>query len=508
MKRVLILIAIIALQGVIFAQGSAQVKWGDLGKEKFFKVDASFSILGMVGNSVIVRKYVGNKTTYLMYDKDLKFVKDIDLGKAYTGLKREYANDGTYFTADKVFQVYRENNFAEDGTTPSYLAELDLNTMTHKQKVEIGRRKTNKAYHWNFMGYYICQSADKTKFAFVGNDREYRMMNMEGSAADFQVLVFDSQLKKVQENKWSYTLEANKIEIESVVVDNEGNVFVQAKVKSKEWKKQTGMDYQLIVVSAPVVGDATHITFNEGEYTIERLDLVALGDGKIVGGGLYSLGTFFFSYDVNNSKGVIKKLSPFTDKLKEGIIVGAKKNVIPHIYLDDVKITADGGLIVICEQRVPPSQSSNGSTSPGSANNILIVRYSESGKVMWETNVLKNQRINVDVGFSQKHYSYIHSFDGATLHLLFNDDALNIDNYDPSKVALCKGFNDATAVLAEVDIATGNYKKTPLFKSTNTGLILYPMASEAVTPNRFIVFGGDITGGKIVSYRIGEITIN
>lgn len=508
MKRALILSLMIAMQVVAFAQApNVKVTWGDLGTEKFFKLTTSFYVLGSVNNTVVVQKSLGNKDSYLMYDQNLKFVKNVDFGKAYSGLKREYANDGTYFTDDKAFQVYRENKFAEDGTTPTYFTELDLNTLQHKEKVEVGKRKPNKPYQWNFMGYYIRQSEDRTKFAFIGNDREYRLLDGEGSY-DFQIVVFDSQLKKIQEKTWSFPKEANKIEIESVVVDNEGNVFVQAKVKSKEWKKATGMDYQLVVVSSPVVGDATHLSFDEGENTIESLSLAALGGGKIVGGGLYSAGTFFISYDANNAKGIVKKFTPFTDQLKAGMMAGAKKAELPDLYLDAVEATAEGGLIVISEQRVPEKQGSNGAITPGSANNILIVRYSETGKVIWETNVLKKQRMGVSLDFSEMYYSYIHSFDGKTLRLLFNDDALNINNYDPTKVALCKGFNDATAVLAEVDLATGNYKKTAIFKATETGFILYPMASEAIAPNRFIVFGGDITGGKIKSYRIGEITLN
>ncbi|CAN5448595.1 hypothetical protein BH09BAC1_BH09BAC1_02490 [soil metagenome] len=516
MKRIIILSFIIAVYTALVAQSAnVQIKWGDLGKEKFFAPDVDFEVIGATSSSIYVKKFLGGKSSYFMYDRSLKLIKEIPIDKAFAGWSREIAPGACYFYDDYCLQVYFENNFKEDGSVPTYLAELDVNTMKHKQKEEVGKRYPNTNYQWNFMGYYVRQSADKTKFMFLANDREYKMLNMKNSVADYQVIVYNSKLNKIQESKWNYTGSCDRLDVESAIVDNDGNVFVLSKVNSKDLKKSTGKGYLYVLVALPLNGPATHQTFEEGENNIGYFELVSSGKGKLQMAGMYSLkrspsssiGTFFCNFNAATGKVEALKFTPYNDELKTKLVRARAKEELDDVILLGVEAIPGGGAVVLTEQTFSPPDNS-GNASYTQHLDIIITRYDEYGKVVWQKNIPKQQRAPTMGTFSSKYYSYFYTFDSEKIRIMFNDDIKNLDNYDGSKTVMCRGFNDATAMFVDMKVSDGSYKKYPVFKATEANVLLYPGASHALSPNRVIIFAGDITGSKIVSFRIGEVTMN
>jgi len=518
MKRVLIVLLIIFANMAILAQSKVQLKWSDKGKEGFFTPNANFTILGTTSNAIYVKKSVGNKLSYLVYDVSLKAAKEIQIDKAYSGLIREYMDGGCYFVNDQCFQVYAENNFKEDGTVPTYFAALDINSMQHTKKEEVGKRYPNTNYQWNFMGYYVRQSEDKTKFAFLANDREYKMLDMKNSLADYQVIVYDHTMKRIQQSKWNYTEEADRIDVESAVVDNDGNVFVLSKVISKAMKKSTGKAYQYLMVALPVSGTASHKLVNEGENYLGYFKLVASGNGKVKMGGLYSekkgysssIGTFYLSYDAVEGKVEALKFAPFNNEMRSKMVKPQTKSTeLDGVHFKGTEILPDGSMLVFSEHVNDPAASNATTTSQYVFyQDIIITKYNNDGAIVWQKNIPKVQRAQFINTLLPSYYSFFYTVDDDKVRILFNDEAKNLNNFDASQTLPWKGFNDATAMLVEVNIADGSYKKHSIFKATDIKLIVYPELSHEISPNKIIVFGGDITNNKIVSYRIGEMVIN
>jgi hypothetical protein len=439
------------------------------------------------------------------YDTEYSLTKSFDL-EIVEGKQKAKINK-TIYLKNKLFVFYTIID-QKNGKNTLFAKELDKQTLQPKEGNKTIRQFNSwgKNKNTNSKSYFrFSKDSSKVLVAFG-------LPYNEGEPESFGFVVLNHQMDILWQKNIQIPYKDELMDIKSFRVDNQGNAYLLGAVyKEKRKDKRKGLpnyNYEIFacrdngntIKQYPIALDDRFLT----DMQIEILD-----SQSIICAGFYSekgtvsiKGTYFLVLDANDKSIKTKSFKSFeldfitqnlSDKEVKKTMRKQDRGNEPELYeydLDKLLIGKDGSAILIGEQffvRTDRSFISSGAsitTQHYYYNDIIAVKISPLGEIMWTQKIPKSQHTVDDGGF---YSSYALAIVNGKICFIFNDSPKNIGmtkqerpaNYVPT---------GSVVVIASID-QNGNLMKQPIFNSTDLAVITRPKVCEQISNHEVILFG-------------------
>lgn len=509
-----------------FGQSQAEIKWGQVQQNGLFNKDFSYEILGTLNGLTYVMKTKGTSNPdYEIYDADLRLKKSI------SGKDNPYDKGnkmlGLYVLSDRLVRVDAVNNMDKDNSVSVTIVQLDPMTLDPKTEPIHAVRilvENNIQKYWAHE-YVSVVSADKTKLLVYRNLRAVTYQGKADLPGDVHFVIYDNNLEKVTDKYWHLGEDVRYMLVADAAVSNSGEAAMVIELYKKgvsfatssnaQFGNSTVDSYKFLYASSTGVSTETIILAND---YLNQGKLVFFDNTSCAYSGFYSnraiqnsvVGTYFYLYSPGKKFLTSKALTVFSTEYRnefDSYTRSTQSKEVPRVYIRDLIDLVDGGAILVGEQILDGNLYVNGSQAYYWANDIIIIKFDANGNVVNEILIPKRQRVKASsLWAGTSFFSFSTLLKGDVLHLLINDDIGNIANKDNGNTAICSGIDDAIATHVVLDVNSGNYTKTALFKSSESNIVIFPTISKSISQNKLIVFGGNKVNSGVSDYRLGLVT--
>lgn len=488
-----------------------RVRWG-----KEFNAPKRSSLNDIIGydNSgiyAIKERYGFGTTKFTLdhYNNDFTPSKSFDL---------DLEEDGKDCFVEEILQLkgklYLFSSFPNSRTKKKILSiqqidKASLKPETRKRKIaEIdftGESKTNSGQ------FSVKVSRDSSKILVV-----YQVPFEKNEPEGFGFHVFTNTFEPLWEKDVIVPFENELFDIESIKVDNDGDVFLLGLIyKDKRKSKRKGTpNYKYQVFAYLEKGK----TLKEYPVSLEDrfltdMQIEILSNKNLICSGFYSekgtysiRGTYFLTVDSKTKDIKTKSFKEFgidfiTQNMTEGEADRTKRkekrggeNELYEYDLDKLLVGKDGGAMLLGEQyfvkTVTQTRMVNGmmqsySTNHFYYNDIIAVKINPEGQIEWAEKIAKRQHTAEDGGFFS---SYTMSIVKGKICFIFNDNPKNIAYNGVGRVFNYRGGKESVVTLVSLD-PSGKQTRRPLFTSVDVDVIIRPKVCEQITSNDIILFG-------------------
>ena len=193
-------------------------------------------------------------------------------------------------------------------------------------------------------------------------------------------------------------------------------------------------------------------------------------------------GHFVMKVDAMSFKILNTEINEFSPKVLEDAGVSknniAKGRGIEHLRIDSRGFTADGGLIIFCEN-YESSVSLNSGNPRRSYLEIYVIKYSKDVKQEWVNQIFKRQYATED-GFS--YMSFGKQVVGNKVYLIYNDNKNVGKTFEKDKVQDLRIYSSSHTMMVTIE-PDGTMKKKMIadndpMPATVTPEIIYPMSDN------------------------------
>jgi hypothetical protein len=439
------------------------------------------------------------------YDSDFSLKKSFDLeivdGKQKASARKTiYLNNKLFIFYSLLDQKSKKNTL--------YAKELDKQTLQPKAGNKVIRQfdTWGKNKNINSKSYYRF-SRDSSKIMVA-----YGLPYNEGEPEFFGFTVLDNQLNTLWQKNIEIPYKDELLDIKSFRVDNHGNAYLLGAVyKEKRKDKRKGLpNYNYEIFACLENGNTVkQYPISLDDRFITDMQIEILDNQNLVCAGFFSekgtvsiKGTYFLVLDSNDKSIKIKSFKNFefdfitqnlSDQEIKKTIRKQNKGIDPELYqydIDKLLVGKDGSALLIGEQffvDVDRSFMSNGAsitTQHYYYNDIIVIKISPLGEIVWAQKISKSQHTINDNGF---YSSYMLAIVRGKICFIFNDSPKNLGeikqetpaNYVPT---------GSVVVIASID-QNGNVTKQPIFNSTDVGVITRPKVCEQISNHEVILFG-------------------
>jgi len=330
-------------------------------------------------------------------------------------------------------------------------------------------------------------------------DTRNRTWGADAASNKFTVKVLDNNFKKVWGEKVTLPYDENLYEHRQIEVDNEGNVYILAKIYDKRIREK-------------VRGKANYkykiIALREGEerkeydlYLKDKFitDIIFKPDRRtnnIICSGFYSernsdgfKGAFFLAIDKETKEVSRANTKAFSVDFMSNFMRERRAERGGEAYdfdMRDIVLRTDGGAVLIAEQFFVTTNSQRDMYTGQfyynyqyNYNDIIAVNINPDGTVEWSTFVPKWQRST-----NPTYSSFSKAVVSDKIYFVFNERISKRGN----------------VMLATVN-ADGTVDMKDLFRNKESGVIIRPMVCRQVSENEMIIYGE--WGRKYKFGRIG-----
>lgn len=356
--------------------------------------------------------------------------------------------------------------------------------------------------------FLIRQSHDLTKMLITGKSvvKGGDVMNLK---------VIDDKMNLVWEEETEFYNESSGLSLESILVDDDGDLVTLSLYKPTIEKSHK---YMLSYFdSDSKKWSETDITLDGiNEITNSRL-LFDKNSGKLIFSGFYSnkteeglIGFFFASIDYSNLK--VEKItkSPFTSTLISKTYyntlsesqIKKKTSLPPQLNISRTIIKPDGGVILIGQ--IHTRALGERSSVYYNFINMVILDINADGTLRYSDVINTHQYFENE---TSRYGSFFATYHQNKLYFLFNDHP---DNYAPNTKLEKRGkysignYNKSMLTLAVVEIGKEiTYKQLPSFNQTDD-LKCTPAETIYLSHNKFVAKAQDGNKFKFGILTIGE----
>lgn len=335
------------------------------------------------------------------------------------------------------------------------------------------------------------------------------------STKSFAMAVLDQDLKTVWQKQVPLGYVDQLYSTESFKVDNNGNTYLLGVVykEKRKAKRQGKPNYSYEVLHWSEAGNrvATYPIALEGRF-ITDMQIEPLDDKTLICAGFYSDkgtlsvdGTYFLKIDLATKEVKTRNFKEFgldfiiqnmSEREANKAIRKDERGDDAELYnydLDKLLVGKDGSCILIAEQyfvSVQTMYSGVGATRTATYiyhyyyNDIIAVKVSSDGQILWAEKVSKTQHTVNDDGFFS---SYTMAILNGKICFFFNDNPINV-NYkgvgrpEPYRAKEC------VVMLASLD-QEGNQTRQPVFSAGDIEVITRPKVCEQISNTEVILFG-------------------
>lgn len=435
------------------------------------------------------------------YNKQLELITSTPfdvIGKQ----KRVIFNLQTAFILDnKLYAISTLQNLS-DKTYKLQATEIDKETLlpTDNQKI-LAEMSFEDQNRYNVGSFNLDFSSDSSKVLI-----NYIMPYEKGAPEKFGIKVYEKDFSLLWENDIELPYEDQLFTLNSLDIDNQGNVYflgkVYEKVAKEKRKEEVNYQYHAFKYSSgksepfEYIIDSKSNFFNEINFSInEKQEIICFGfySTKL---NAASEGTFFIKLDTQTNKVVKEKLMSFNDYYisKNGSI---EKDIryVNYRFKQFIQ-NSDGSYTLVAEQfrietRIKTSTNSSGMPTTSTTyiyhfDNILALKFDKEGSILWIKVVPKSQESTNENG---TYMSYAFFQKNNNIYLFFNEPKyMQKGDGEQSKIykatdkySLLNGYSiDENGQISE---------KTTLFDKNETDVVFTPMDFLPISDKQLILFG-------------------
>lgn len=338
-------------------------------------------------------------------------------------------------------------------------------------------------------------SEDKSKIAYM----HYISTKDKNKNDVLSIAVFDQDFNKIWSKKKTFPYKDKKLDIEQMIVSDDGDVFISAELYVNKKGKSPDRDYKIFRVG-PEENDQWTLKLDKGNQASDAGLFLSEGNEVLNLGGTYTTaerrgrinGVFFASLDL--ASGEMKKNTfPFKDDFLEGLLkekdIKKGKGLQSSYRIDNMITFSDGSYSFLAEQffiTYRTSTDSRGnqtqSTPIYNTNAIIIPRFTKEGKLM--------KIDKIEKGFSSSSsmtVSYNYAVANSKIYLIYNDFKTRKEKKDiKNKKGLGTLYTDLTVI---GDDGTIEEQKT-IFTNKDDGMDTIFVPSYSMHNDDIMIIGG------------------
>ncbi|MES2560242.1 MAG: hypothetical protein V4590_10905 [Bacteroidota bacterium] len=514
MKKIVFVLTLVLLNGILIAQ-EVDLKWAK--EEKVAGKSASPDFMGIRNEKIYVIKSenVKKAKSYYIDVYDAVSLEEETKINFEEVLPKDVGDNelyGAYLLDNKILVITTTKNKELMATG------LDLEGKVIKAKVTIDKVDGKDK---EFDGYEMRLSPDRSKL--LGFRKAKGKVK---KTIAFNFTLFDSELKRISEKKTELPYEDENFDFRNITVDDKGDVFGVAVIKIEGKRKK--FDTQKAVLmnldlskSKPEINEV-NLPF---EKRIASSMSFMMNASKITVAGLYANnkdaefleGIFYIELNKSNFEVIQSNYEKFKAGLQTRKLSSNKmdNNVGFGYDMKDIHINSKGEKFLTFENSsIVFVSSKNGTSKNISKTDIIVVKLSETNKLLWNTMINKNQWFRIPyttaVGFGAitieisvyKFYkkfedllSYTVLYKNDEMYFLFNDNNKNMKmkNTDKAFNSLKKSYS----ALIKLDMEKGKWEKKSIFTAKEMERMITPNNSIQVSDNKILTFSYFKKGSSI-----------
>ena len=330
---------------------------------------------------------------------------------------------------------------------------------------------------------------------------------------------FDSQL----DTKWSREIEfpykGKNFSIHRAKVDSSGRVFLLVRVRydKDEPAGNQGPPFRYGLVTFD--GDSSLVEDYElklGDKFVTDIDMFLEEDGNVTCSGFYSnrgmgnaAGTFMLKVNRSNQSIEGKVLNDFDPSFSASFLESSR--IKGQVELSDFKLDHfvkfnDGSFGLVAEQflidEICYQDFRTGMFNCNYFyyfNNIIVIRTSSDGDVLWAADVPKYQESSNDAGYFS---SYAFGFTGESMHFVFNDNPKNLTETDQRRAHRMDNMRKAVIVHAKLD-KNGGFSRENASTEKRSRFYFVPSFSNQISNSSIWLVA--ISSNK---YKVGVLSLD
>jgi len=291
--------------------------------------------------------------------------------------------------------VFVEEDFPKELQVVVWAYQFDLkgNQLSARKEVNRGPRQKKERMEMN---YSLSQNKKRLLC--------FQKLGKKGEKEKLQFFVFDEKFKAPVEGGIELPWQAERFNIRSIRVGNQGSVFVLGRVsqgnEDNSWK-------HYIYQYDPEQGDAKEIPLDFQAYYVTDLNFRIDRENNILIAGYFSKntpgavgGVFYQRIDGLTGKLIVENYEKFPEEFLSRYLSQKqldKGKELTDFYLDKIIPRSDGGLIVLGEQYYVTSNSYRDvygfwyNQTFFHYDDVIVTSISGEGKVEWNSVLYKRQ---------------------------------------------------------------------------------------------------------------------
>jgi len=435
------------------------------------------------------------KRNVMLQKLDAKTLKFLQI-RTYDDLPKDIVVEKVMEFNDKFYLFY---SLYEEKTEQLFVREIDFKNGTFKgmgkRIISVEEKLSGTLVKTGFMSAGV---ADKFDFyaSFDSSSLiiKYRLVpETKRDSKSYDVIgmhVFDKDLNEKWGNKVTMPYTEKKMDNLDYSVDASGNVYIVARVYNDDTtdkKRGDDVNYSIEIMKvAAKTGSITSTKVNIADKFVKTVWLYETAQNTMIGAGYYNKGNkpgnvdgvcFFkvrndgLASDMKTYEIPVEILNQYAsrkEKRKNEKREDDDEAEITNLILRDVKVQADGSILLIGEQSYMVTRTSyvNGRSSYYVVyyyNDMLVTKIDPAGKLAWMRKLAKRQRGAVDGGGMS--YAYI---GGKNAHyLVYLDNVKNADLPIDEEPATHVDGQGGFLTAYKVNDKTGEVKKITVLDTRN-----------------------------------------
>ena len=314
---------------------------------------------------------------------------------------------------DEIYFIFLKDEKGDD--KGYYALKLDQNTLTLGQPILLDKLKDRKGvFSDDEATFKSIYSPDKSKILVIGYPGQKKKEQQKIS-----LTVLDTQLKTLWKREEELGYEENLFAPQDYAVDNNGVVFLLAKVyKEKVKEKKDGeSNYKYsMFIYANATEKSKEFSINLDGVLVAQIGFMLDNDSNPLCAGFYYdnnrrsgyIGMFFCKIDIKANAVINKNIKPFDDTIVKQLsgekAVKKNRGVNATFQIKEFLQRSDGGFTILAENsyiytRTRRSGNMTYYDTYYNKDQILAMQVDASGKISWVTGIDKQQRSTNDGGY-------------------------------------------------------------------------------------------------------------
>jgi hypothetical protein len=445
------------------------------------------------------------------YGNDLRPINSVELELVTNG--RQRLGEFTLFANN---EIYIFSSYADPQTRINdlYVQQVNKKTLQLSPPVSIAKIDFHGQKRRNDGAFEFRQSRDKSKLLIYS-----KLPYEKNEPEKFELLVLDKDMSPLWQRQITIPYKDQLFDLESMRVSNDGEVHLLGLVykdKRTEIRKgEANYSFELLSYYDKGSREARTPLSLAGKF-ITDMQIGILDNKDIVCAGFYSetgtltiKGTYFLKLDANTRAVIVNSSKEFelnfiTQNLteREAKKVGRraandKDTELFQFRLDQLVVDNVGGVFLVGEQffvRQVVTTMRNPTTGAITTrtdnyyyyNDIIAIRISAEGEILWSQKIPKRQKSVNDGGASS---SYTFGVRRGQLLFIYNDSPENLNYTDKGAIARAE-LNAVSGIVMMCSVSgSGEVKRQPVFGAKEVNVIIRPRVCEQISSNEFVLFG-------------------